>query len=238
MSVAALRLSDTPTSTDLGSKSVMGRGLFIMETLSHSSDGLSYAEISTATGLPKSTVHRIVGQLIELRLVARSRSGFILGLRVFEWGSKAGGNVPLRQAAMPQLVALSNEFGETVHLGVLDGADVVYLEKLEPDTGVKCPTRVGDRLPAATTALGKAMLAFKHSPGVQDSFVCVEQEESFAGLSCVASPILDRRMRPIGAISISVPADRFVAEKFAPRVRMAAERTARQLLGTTRLEQH
>ena len=72
-------------SSDLGNKSVMGRGLFIMETLSHSSNGMSYAEISRATTLPKSTVHRIVGQLIDLGLVARSRGGFILGLRVFEW---------------------------------------------------------------------------------------------------------------------------------------------------------
>jgi DNA-binding IclR family transcriptional regulator len=56
-------------------------------------------------------------------------------------------------------------------------------------------------------------------------------------LACVASPILDRRLRPVGAISISVPADRFVVEKYAPQVRLAAERTARQLLGTTRQEQ-
>ena len=238
MSVAALQLSDTSTSTELGNKSVIGRGLFIMETLSHSSNGMSYAEISRATELPKSTVHRIVGQLIDLGLVARSRGGFILGLRVFEWGSKAGGNVPLRQAAMPQLVALSNEFGETVHLGVLDGNDVVYLEKLEPNTGVKCPTQVGDRLRADKTALGKTMLAFKQGIGQKDAPFSIEREETFRGLCCIASPILDRRLRPVGAISISVPIDRFTVEKFAPQVRLAAERTARQLLGTTRQEQH
>ncbi len=237
MSVAALQLSQTPVSVDLGNKSVMGRGLFIMETLSHSSDGMSYAEISRATALPKSTVHRIVGQLIELGLVARSRGGFILGLRVFEWGSKAGGNVPLRQAAMPQLVALSNEFGETVHLGVLDGADVVYLEKLAPNTGMKCPTRVGDRRPAHSTALGKAMLASRTAPA-NESLISVECEESAVGLACVAAPILDRRMRAVGAISISVPVERFNIEKYAPQVRLAAERTARQLLGTTRQEIH
>jgi DNA-binding IclR family transcriptional regulator len=180
VSVAALQLSDTSTSTELGNKSVMGRGLFIMETLSHSSNGMSYAEISRATKLPKSTVH----------------------------------------------------------LGVLDGNDVVYLEKLEPKTGVKCPTQVGDRLRADKTALGKTMLAFKQGIGQKDSPFSIEREETFLGLCCIASPILDRRLRPVGAISISVPIDRFTVEKFAPQVRLAAERTARQLLGTTRQEQH
>ncbi|WP_158603489.1 IclR family transcriptional regulator [Micromonospora radicis] len=238
-------------------KSVMGRGLMIIEALSRAGRPLSLATLAKVTQLPKSTVHRMASQLADLGLLDRTETGFSLGLRVFEWGSQAARQRDLRRVAIPFLSDLYTRLRETIHLGVLDGRDVVYVEKLEGHTAVRCPTTVGGRRPAHSTALGKAMLAFtpggieavcrqplplqtSHTviaPGllyrqllkVRETHVSIEIEEAFVGVACVAAPILYPDGTAAGAVSITSPALRFQPRHTAPVARETARRISAKL---------
>jgi IclR family acetate operon transcriptional repressor len=239
-------------------KSVMGRGLSLLEALSRAGSPLSLADLSRVTRLPKSTVHRLAGQLVQLGLLDRVAEGFCLGLRMFEWGSHAERQRHLRMAAIPFLTDMHSRLQETVHLAVLDGQDIIYIEKIESHRAVRCPTYVGNRKPAHATALGKAMLAFSPretlrttfsnpltlstprtiiTPGMlsrqlqkaRETSVSIEIEESFLGVACVAAPIVDATGAVLGAISIVTPSFRFDPNKLAPEVRNAAHKIADQL---------
>ncbi|WP_426715194.1 helix-turn-helix domain-containing protein, partial [Campylobacter coli] len=100
----------------LNEKSVMGRGLRLLEALSRAGRPLPLADLARVTQLPKSTVHRLVNQFVQLGLLDRSAEGFSLGLRMFEWGSHAERQRHLRMAAIPFLSELHTRIGETVHL--------------------------------------------------------------------------------------------------------------------------
>ncbi len=238
-------------------RTVMGRGLMLLEALSRAGRPLSLTALTNVTHLPKSTVHRMAKQLVELGLLERWDDRFSIGLRIFEWGSNAERQRDLRRVAVPYLTELHTRLGGTVHLGVLDGRDVLYVEKIEGHAAVRCPTYVGGRRPAHGTALGKAMLAFTPgalkalcsepldrqtsrtiiAPGilyrqllkVRETQVSVEHEESFPGVACVAAPILDSDNVARGAISVTASASRFNAQQLAPIVLGASRNIARDL---------
>lgn len=247
-------------------KTVMGRGLSLLEAISRAGRPLSLAVLAEVTHLPKSTVFRLAGQLVELGVLERSEEGLSLGLRIFEWGSQAEKQRDLRRISVPYLTELHTRLGQTVHLGVLDGRDVVYVEKIESRAAIRCPTQVGGRRPAHATALGKAMLAFTPeaialvlrdqlametnrtvvAPGslhrqlleARRTRVSVEIEESFLGVACVASPILDSSGVSLGAISISTSALRFDPRHYGAAALATAQRISAQLAqATARREQ-
>jgi IclR family transcriptional regulator, acetate operon repressor len=249
---------DVDDADALNDRSVMGRGLKILEALSRAGRALTAAELVRATRLPKSTVHRLLGQFVELGLIDRTGDGFGLGLRMFEWGSHAERQRRLRAAAIPFLSDIHQRTGETLHLAVLDGRDVLYIEKIEGSRAVRCPTYVGGRMPAHATALGKAMLAFSpaetvrstlsgplpvstprtvHMPGllsrqltsVRERRVSIEVEESFLGVACVAVPMIDEAGLVLGAISMVTPTQRFDSARSAPILLHAADQIARKL---------
>jgi DNA-binding IclR family transcriptional regulator len=227
-------------------RSVVGRGLALLEAVSRAGRPLGLAQLARLTSLPKSTVHRLAHQLVEFGLLERTDEGFGFGLRIFEWGSKAERQRHVRRVAMPYLSALHVELSETIHLAVLDGNDVVYVEKVEGHKAVHCPTAVGDRRPAHATALGKAMLAFSSAGPVREpaaplsvetgrtirdaaslarqlreirqTGVSIESEECFAGVSCVAAPVVDAVGDVLAAISITTPTHRFDPRRLAPIV--------------------
>lgn len=242
-------------------KTVMGRGLSLLEAISRAGRPLSLAVLAEVTHLPKSTVFRLASQLVDLGVLDRTDGGFGLGLRIFEWGSQAERQRDLRRVSVPHLTELHARSGQTVHLGVLDGRDVVYVEKIESRTAIRCPTRVGGRRPAHATALGKAMLAYTPeaialvlgdelavqtnrtvvAPGslrrqlldARRTRVSVEVEETFLGVACVASPILDKGGVAVGAISISASAMRFDPRRLGAAALATAQKIAIDLVRTT-----
>ncbi len=121
---------------------------------------LTLGELSQRANLPKSTVHRLVEQLRAIGWVERDHSnGYRVGMRLFELGGLAMQRNQLRDTAFPHLHALATTTGLAVQLGVLDRGEVVYLERIVLG-GFTLPTRLGGRMPAYCTGLGKAMLAF------------------------------------------------------------------------------
>jgi DNA-binding IclR family transcriptional regulator len=138
------------------STSMVARVAVIMEALGSAGQKLRLDEVVSRTGLPRSSTHRILTQLHEVGLLLHGPDGY----RV------AAASLPathtdsqLRSVAAPVLERLHSDTALVVQLGVLVGAEVVYLDKLSGASGVSVPTRVAGRTPAHASALGKAMLA-------------------------------------------------------------------------------
>lgn len=194
---------------------------------------VSVSEVARRTGLPKSTVSRIVHSLIPHGLLEFQDDGIVLGLRFFELGEQACRPRSLRRLTYAHMEGLRRVTGQTVHLAVLDLIHVVYIEILRSRNTPALPSRVGGRVPAHATAVGKAILAFS-PPEVTEKLiegglekvgprtitdpdalraalwkirangVAVEVEESGRGAACVAAPILvGEGKEPIAAISVS-----------------------------------
>ena len=212
---------------------------------------LSLAQVVRRTGLPRSSAHRMLERLVQLRWLRRHGRDYELGMRLVELGSLAVHQDRLHAAAQPFLHELHRATGLVVHLAVLDGTDVVYLEKIAGGLGPAVPTRVGGRQPAHCTAVGKVLLAFS-DPSVLDDFdvdlltrktrysistrrqltdelaairargFAYERAESVAGFGCVAAPIGDIG-EPIAAVSVCGPLDRMTFDhRMAGPVRTTA----------------
>ena len=121
---------------------------------------LTLAQVVAQTGLPRSSAHRILEHLVRIRWLCRDEGSYSLGLGVLELGGLAAHQNQLRAVALPYLHELHAVTGLVVHLVVLDGPEIVYLDKIGGPFGMRIPSRVGGRQPAHCTAAGKALLAF------------------------------------------------------------------------------
>ncbi|MCT9082661.1 IclR family transcriptional regulator, partial [Streptomyces fulvoviolaceus] len=146
---------------------------------------------------------------------------------------------------------------ETVHLGVREGHEVVYIERIHGHDAVRLPSRIGGRLPLTCTGVGKALLAFSgpelteevlaaplpsltpHSitdpdrlrtavEQAQVSGLAYEEQEAALGVSCIAAPVFDGSVA-VAALSVAVPRGRFRPAQLAPAVRTAALGLSRAL---------
>ncbi len=140
-------------------RTVLGRIASIMEAFDGSRQVLGLGDLSERTGLPKSTLHRLADQLCQVGWMARDSGGYRLGIRMFEMGSLAIEENTLHEAALPHLQTLAAKTGMSVHLGILDRAEVVHLEKVTAGPP-RLTARRGSRAPAYCTALGKAIAAY------------------------------------------------------------------------------
>jgi IclR family KDG regulon transcriptional repressor len=217
---------------------------------------IGVAELSRRAALPKSTAHRLLGILERRGVVARVGQKYTLGVSLFELGSavRVGSSVDIRELARPALQELWKSTGETVHLAVLVDCDVLYLEKLGGNTALAMPSRVGSRLPAHCTALGKALLAYSRASAIRHVLehglqprtrhtivrgrlllehlrrihgcgVAFDQQELELGVVCVASPVLDASNHAIASISVS--GRPLSADRHAAAVRRAAAEVSR-----------
>ena len=157
-------------------------------------ESLGLAEVVTRTGLPRSSAHRMLDRLVQLRWLRREGRHYSLGIRLVELGSLAVHQDRVHAASGEHLQHLYRTTGMVVHLAVLDGADVVYLDKIGGRLAAHVPTRVGGRLPAAKSALGKAVLAAtgRDEPGdalIWELGYAVERNGALPGFGCIAAPI-------------------------------------------------
>jgi len=243
------------TDPDVDVGTVLGKVVTVLFAFRVEDHGLSLAELSRRTGLAKGTLHRIVGDLVDVRLLDRTPHGYRLSVRVFQLGMRATVERGLLEVATPFMEDLYERTHETVHLGVLDGCGVVYVGKIGGHQQAAAPSRIGGRLPLYCTAVGKALLAFSPpelfarvvetglerrtprtitAPGllrqqldrVAASGVSFEYEESAVGIACIGAPVLDDADRAVAAISVTGPVPRFRPEAFVPYVKAAAAGTA------------
>jgi IclR family pca regulon transcriptional regulator len=142
------------------------RGLAILSSFSSTRHLAGISELARELGLTRSTAHRYVSTLSDLGYLQQdpvSRK-YRLGPRVLDLGFSAIHAMDVREIAAPHLQRLSDETGFTANLAILDGADVVYIERCRTSRPgqreIDLDLHVGSRLPAYCTALGKALLAF------------------------------------------------------------------------------
>ncbi len=140
-------------------KTVIGKVAQILDALAASDGVLGLSELARTSGLPKSTVHRICGELVGWGVVERSGDAFRLGSRLFELGSRVPGRRLLRDTALPIMEDLSSATQQTVHLAVLEGVEVMYVERLPGRSASEVPSSVAARLPLYCTATGRCLLA-------------------------------------------------------------------------------
>lgn len=253
-----MRTAQRNTGLIEGDSSTSARIAALLTAFQPGDDALGISELARRTGLPKTTVHRLARHLVEHGLLERAGTSVRLGLKLFEIGQLAARQRGLVDAARPLLADLREATRNTVHLAVLEGTEVVYLDVQRGPDAPQLPSRIGGRLPAHATGVGKAMLAFADdatvdrviatglprmsrrtitSPAllrrqlakVREEAIAYEREESGVGTVCVASPVLDSAGRAVAAISISGWVNRMRVERLAPAVRTTALTLSRTL---------
>ena len=237
----------------------MGKALALLDALGRGAPFVGVSELARDAHLPKSTAFRLLARLEEAGYVDRRGTEYCLGRRLFELGNQIAYCRPagLRDVALPYLSELYERTHQIVHLAVLEGVDVLYLEKLFGHGHTKAPSHVGRRVPAACCGLGKALLAFGSPESVREVLakgleprtlytiashqlfieeltrireqgVAYDREEVALGLTCIAAPIL-KGGQAVAAVSVSGPTSRFDPASMVHPVRRAASAIAERL---------
>lgn len=249
--------SEVSTEADDRQMTSVGKALELLAAFRGTVPELGVSELARRASMPKSTAFRLLGDLERAGFVARSGAKYRLGLSLFELGSRVGFCRPngLRDVAIHDLSELHVHTGLTAHLAILEGTDVVYVEKVHDGGPTRVVTVPGARMPASCTGLGKAMLAFSDGatiravveaglprrtrnpitePGrfvrelrrIRDTGVAYDHEEGTLGMSCVAAPVLaDGRV--VAAISATGPTHGPNWSRIENHVRRAASGVSR-----------
>jgi DNA-binding IclR family transcriptional regulator len=235
------------------------RTVELLELLSRTSEPLTLSEIQRELSYPKSSLFVLLRTLVARGWVETDRrgTGYSIGVRALLVGTSYLDRDPVIRAATRVLEELRAEVNETVHLARLDGADVVYLASRESAHQLRLTSRVGRRLPAHATSLGKALLAERADEQVDEILpaglealtpktltdrralladiaetrergYAIERGENTTGLGCFAVA-LDYKHPALEAISCSVPFARLDDPDHAALVLDAVVRHARDL---------
>jgi DNA-binding IclR family transcriptional regulator len=215
------------------------RVLLTMESLAAEPE-LGVTELGKQFGWSKASVHRILQALVETGYAEQvpETEKYRLTTKLFRIGSAVIHRTGLTQAALPVMEDLFEKTRETINLAILDGSDVVYVQKIETEALIGENIRVGSRFPAHCTALGKVLLAdlpehaldellggmelVQRTPNtitqeqalrealssIRQRGYAVDREELSLGLQCVAAPIRDSSGKAIAALSVSGPVTR------------------------------
>ncbi len=208
--------------------------------------GLTFTELLDATHIPRSSLHGLVHTLAErgvIQLDAASKR-YAPGPKLWELAMSYAQQLQLVPLAWPALEALRDTFDETVQMGVLNGADVVYVAKASSSHPMQMVSHVGSRLPAYATGLGKALLAgltpaaveallppslprftrdtLTERAALQAELARVRERgyardagEYSADVRCVAAPLVDHTGAVVAAVSVTMASERFQPEREA-----------------------
>lgn len=149
-----------------GGTHVLERGLAVLSTLARARRPMGLVEVARETGLSKSTVHRYATSLQGMGFVeqdAETRK-YRLGPAAMTLGVAAVGSLEVSRVGGPTLQALADETNHTASLAILDGADIIYVDRRRPARAgfrIELNVQVGTRLPAYCTSMGKVLLAHR-----------------------------------------------------------------------------
>lgn len=238
--------------------SMVERVTLIMDAFEQRSTTLTLEQVTCRTGLPRSTAHRILDQLVQGAWLEHTPFGYCPGSRALAFGGQDGTHGAIRGAAASVLHDLLMRTHLVVHLAVLDDAEVFYLDKIGGAFAATLPSQVGGRVPAHTTAVGKAMLAWLEPERVDELLegrlvrrtersigdllelhgelarirsrngLACEREEAVRGAACVAAAVRGQR-GAVAAISVCGDTRSVQFERVAPLVLDAAREVSRRL---------
>ncbi len=237
---------------------VVDRVFDILEALSASSSPLGLSEIARKTGMSKSTLHRLLFSMCARHYVEKNAdSTYSIGYKLIETVSLHINHLELLTEAKPFLTNLMRDLDLTAHLGILDGCDVVYLEKMDIYPNTRLYTQVGYRSPAYCSSMGKCLLAClsgdeldealyhckfeKYTPNtitdarafkrylriVRRQGWAMDNEEYQIGHRCIGAPVFDYRGSPVAAISASGSISQLPDDKLELVIREVKESAAR-----------
>jgi DNA-binding IclR family transcriptional regulator len=229
----------TKTDKEKTRLSSVANAIRLLKVFSDDSYEIGISDLGKRLQLPKSTVHRLASTLIDANMLEQSEENgkYRLGLAMFELGSLVRRKMDVSSEAKPFLMALREKTGETVHLAILDGASIMYINSLESKQAVRMTLDIGMRKPAHSTAAGKVLLAFQPADVVEavlaegldghtpTTIVDVDQfrhelaqirtrgyalndEENQVGVRSLAAPVRDYAGNVIAATSVAGPAQR------------------------------
>lgn len=213
----------------------------VLQLIGDSPRQFGMSDLCKTSGLPRATVYRIVDALRAEGMVAETQPGstFVLGPRLINLASRSWETFDLRTVAHPAIEQLRNETGETVHLAVPSGLEMIYIDKLESPQAVRMTSRIGTRITLFSSSVGKAYLAALPQEELDDLLgkivfkrytphtitqrkaleaelkatlkrgYSLDREETELEIRCVGAAIVDTGGRPVGGISVSVPKYRY-----------------------------
>lgn len=214
------------------------KGIKALEALARSDRPRGVTELATELGLVKSNVHRILKLLEHHRFVRQDAATgrYECTLKLWELGSLIAARIDVKRLAARHLKLLADRTSETVHLSVLEGNEVLYIDKIDSPQPVRAYSEVGGRAPAYCVATGKALLAHEPESGLAQVMrhavkfsprtlttldalardlarvrrlgYAMNRGEWRESVCGLAAPIFDASGRPVAAVGISGPIQR------------------------------
>lgn len=213
----------------------------VLQAVGDATDPPTVPQLVAATGFPRPTVYRIVAALISEGMMSegRVRGTFDLGPRLISLAAGSRDGSELRQAASAPLARLRDKLGETVHLAVHSGDEMIYIDKLESLRTVRMASRIGTRVPMHSSSVGKAWLASIPPDEMRETVLrltlsaqtehaitsreilldeiaktrergfALDLQENELEICCYGQPVIDRRGKVVACISVSIPLYRF-----------------------------
>lgn len=140
--------------------STLSKGLMILENLVEARGGKGVTELSRELELTKSNTFRLLQTLVTLGYVKhREDKTYAATLKTWQVGRASVENLNLREIASPEMAYLSEQTGETIYLAVLEGLEVVYIDKIDSRKPIQSWNQVGGSAPIHCVGTGKAILA-------------------------------------------------------------------------------
>jgi IclR family transcriptional regulator, KDG regulon repressor len=220
------------------------KGLAVLEAVADmQGEARIIDDVAARVGLSRSNTHRTLQTLMHAGYVEHdgANGGYRATMKMFALGVRQLGQLDIRKIAPPHMASLARETGETVHLSVLDGMDVIYIDKIDSIQPIRAYSMVGGRAPAHAVATGKALLSAQdlefidrlpaRLPRYTSSTIAdrtslkhelaksarigfaVNRGEWRDGVGGLASVVFDGFDRPVAAIGISGPLERLTAGK-------------------------
>jgi IclR family KDG regulon transcriptional repressor len=229
------------------------RGLQILEFVAGRPSAPTIRQLSQELKLPKSVVHRLAATLEESEYLQKWNTGYRLGLKLWWLGCSAIRGMELRQVARPYLEELAMKTQELVNVAILDGKEVLYIDKLDCLQSVRAHIPIGGRAPAYCVATGKAILAhhdkadlekmlcdmkrftdrtvigskamIKHLEQIRKRGYSLNLGEYHSDVGGIAAPIRNADGTVIAAVGVTAPIHRLNRET-VPRLALLTRRAA------------
>jgi len=222
---------------------VVLHALDILDLLAQSREPLGAAEVASRLNMPRNAAFRLLVTLGARGYVHQDEETrkYRLGFQLLRLGNAVQESRDIARLARPLLTSLRNHYEETVNLALLEGNQVLYIERIESPRSLRTSTATGTRAALHATSLGKAILAFStaeqvhawlgdgplpavtehtvtartklmaHLEAIRKRGYALDLEESVIGVCCIGAPVFDAHDRPFAALSLSGPAHRMRA---------------------------
>ena len=221
----------------------LGKAIEVLDIIASASEPLRFTDVLRLAGQPRGTLHRQITNLVAEELITVNRDqSYGVGPRLLQFAWRAWAGNQFRSIAEPHICQLHEATGETVHLGILRGTDVIYLDKVESRQNVRMVSQIGSTAPAWCTGVGKAALSALPDDELRARIAAIhftrftphtiadprslmdeiynirregnayDREEHEVGICCVAAPVHAAERCLFAGVSVTAPSYRITPE--------------------------